>query len=533
MQRQGFGSDSSERLTKSAENALEEASRMVTGETSLPDETTQVGKHETSLALINAAKLTLSLVGTIMVALVVRFMIPRYLSPAVFGQLNFADVYAMGFFVFTSFGIDSYIRKEVSTRLEHANDFWAGFWLLRLFTAVLICGFMAMGLRSMHKGALEWRLVFLFALGQVAFIQNLTVASLLQAASEVNELSYMNVLSKLLWGGGIWVALVYGWPLESIALAFVVSETAKAAYLSVVVRRKLHLKWHINTQATWVALVASFPYYLNSLCHTTYARLNVTMLSGMTNDSEVGWYGAAANIAMLSGLFLPILQAVVVPMAARTARKDPEAMNEIMRGAVRLVLVCGTFLSLIIMLHAQTIVDHAFGGKGYAESAISLGMIAPMFVLTYLATLGAMHLIQLDRIWTMIKVSAAALIINPLLNAPLILYGFSIGPGWAGGLSALASICTEGANAFITFYILGAAAVDGRLWRVVFKTLAICGMVAVVHVMLPSWQAWRVPLETVLYFGAALASGALPYGEIKETVQNALAFRRGRAQAAP
>lgn len=58
-------------------------------------------------------------------------------------------------------------------------------------------------------------------------------------------------------------------------------------------------------------------------------------------------------------------------------------------------------------------------------------------------------------------------------------------------------------------------------------------MVAVVHVMLPSWQAWRVPLETLLYFGAALMSGALPYGEIKETVINALAFRRGRAQAAP
>ena len=261
------------------------------------------------------------------------------------------------------------------------------------------------------------------------------------------------------------------------------------------------------------------------MCHRTYEKLNVTMLSAMTNDSEVGWYAAATNIATISLLFLPILQAIIVPMAARTAKKSTESMNEIMRTAVRLVVVCGTFISLVIMLNAQTMVDHAFGA-GFGESAISLRMLAPMFPLTYLAVLGAMHLIQLERIWTMIKVSVAALVINPLLNAPLIMVGFGMGPGWAGGMSAFASICTEGANAAITFYILGEAAIDGRLWRVLFKTLIICGIVSGVHLMLPSWGAWRIPLEGALYFGLCLASGALPFNEMKQTVYNAIVSRR-------
>jgi O-antigen/teichoic acid export membrane protein len=510
------------------EFSLTEASVSVTGTDAMTDEHTLSGSRETRIAIINGIKLSLSLVGTLVVAFAVRFMIPRYTGPAAFGQLNFAEAYAMSFFVFTSFGIDSYIRKEVSTRLEHANDFWAGFWLMRLGAAVIICILMAIGLHYMHKGAFEWRLAFIFALGQIAFVHNFTVTSLLHAASEVNELSFMNVISKILWGGGIWLSLYAGWAFEMVAVAFLVSESIKAVYLSGVTRRKLHLRWHVDMAATWAVVVASFPYFLNYMCHRTYEKLNVTMLSAMTNDSEVGWYAAATNIATISLLFLPILQAIIVPMAARTAKKSTESMNEIMRGAVRLVVVCGTFISLIIMLNAQTMVDHAFG-SGFGESAISLRMLAPMFPLTYLAVLGAMHLIQLERIWTMIKVSVAALIINPLLNAPLIMFGFRMGPGWAGGMSAFASICTEGANAAITFYILGEAAVDGRLWRVLFKTLLICGIVSLVHLSLESWGAWRIPLETVLYFGLAMALGALPFSEIKQTINNAIASRRKNA----
>src|SRR4051812_48542636 len=244
--------------------------------------------RETRTAIVNSLKLSLSLVGTLVVAFAVRFLIPRYVGPAAFGQLNFADAFAMSFFVFTTFGVDSYIRKEVSTRLEHANEFFAGFFLMRLAAAVLICGMMAIGLTWMHKGPLEWRLAFIFAAGQVAFVHNFTVTSLLHAASEVNELAWMNVISKLLWGGGIYVGLVLGWPLEMIAVCFLVSEGVKAIYLSMICQRKLHLRWKVDMRATWVVVVASFPYFLNYMCHRTYEKLNVSMLSAMTTDNEVG-----------------------------------------------------------------------------------------------------------------------------------------------------------------------------------------------------------------------------------------------------
>lgn len=485
------------------------------------------GAAETRTAIINSVKLSLSLVGTLIVAFSVRFMIPRYVGPAAFGQLNFADAFAMGFFVFATFGVDSYIRKEVSRRLEHVNDFWAGFWLLRLAASAVIFALMAFILSRSNKGPLEWRLVFIFGLGQVAFVHNFTVTSLLHAASEVNELAYMNVFSKLLWGCGIASALVIGWhPLEMVAVAFLLSEVLKAVYLSRVTQRKLGLIWRVDMTATWAMLAASFPYYLNYLGHRTYEQLNVSIISFMTTDEEAGWYGAAKNIATISLLFLPIFQAVVVPMASRTAAKSTEALNELMRGAVRLTVVAATFFSIIIALEAETLVAHAFG-PGFAESAISLRMLAPMFPLTYLATLGAQHLIQLDRIWTMVMVSLAALIANFGLNVGFIHLGHGMAPGWAGGMSSLASICTEGANALITFLVLGTAAVDRRLFVTLGKTAGICLAVAGVHYLLKDTLGlWSVPVEALAYWGFAVLTGALPAQEIRRMVTDAVSSRR-------
>jgi peptidoglycan biosynthesis protein MviN/MurJ (putative lipid II flippase) len=142
-----------------------------------------------------------------------------------------------------------------------------------------------------------------------------------------------------------------------------------------------------------------------------------------------------------------------------------------------------------------------------------------------------MHLIQLNRIWTMIKVSLAALIINPLLNAPLILLGYKMGPGWAGGMSALASICTEGANAAITFYILGNAAVDKRFWVVLGKTLAICGLVTGLHYVTEPLGIWRIGLEVAAYGILAMVTGALPMADIQRMIRDAVNARKAQKNA--
>ena len=479
---------------------------------------------EVSLAVLNAIKLSLSLVATILVAVVVRIYVPRYFSPDMFGRYSFAEAFAATFFSFSTFGIDTYIRKEVATRLDHANDFYAGFFVLRLLVAVLICVAMAITLpRLSPAGARDpmvWQLVFLFALGQIAFVDNTTLSAFLQASGSVNELAWANVLSKLGWCAAIFASLAMGGSIVWVAVWFSAAELAKTVFLMATAHRRLHLRWKINRRATALVLRASLPFFLNNIALSIYAKVNIILLEHYSSPTEVGWYSAAMTIAGFSLLFLPVLQAVIMPLAARTARQSTEAMNEVMRGGSRLVVVLGTLISLCLWLHADFVAVRCFGAA-YAPAAGALRMIAPMFPLTYMATVGSMHLIQLGRTWVLMRVSIAAVLLNPLANVPLILWGLGRGPGQAGAASAVATVLTELVTLTVTMALLGRAGFDRRTAVTAVKVAAICGVIVAAHRALQYLGIWLLPAEVVAYLALVVALRALPVGEVAQMVAQA------------
>jgi O-antigen/teichoic acid export membrane protein len=483
---------------------------------------------EMTAALGNALKLGLSVMGTILVAVVVRIYVPRHLGPELFGQLNFADAYAATFFSFATFGVDTYIRKEVATRLSHASEFYGGFFLLRLLTSVVIFVLMGVGLYVNHKQPLIWHLVLLFGLGRVAYIDSYTATAFLQAAGEFNEISWMNVASKIMWGSSIAAGLHYGQATVWIAGSFLASEATKTAYLLYVVHKKLHLNWQVHVAPTWAVVKKSFPYFINGIALQIYAYLNVIMLDHLSTNKEVGWYGATMTLASFAGLFVPVMQAVIMPMAARMALRSEEEMNELMRGTARLIIAAISLLSLVFMLHADTVARLAFGAA-YAPAAQSLQIIAPMFPLTYLATILALHLIQQNRNWTLTRISLFNVVLNPLLNAPLIMWGVHSGiAGRAGAMSALATTITETFTVMINMWLLGSAAVDRRFWQTLGRTAALCAGIIALHYGLPGLGLWRLPLEVVAYLSCAVLLGTLPVGELRRLVQQARNSRLGK-----
>ena len=476
--------------------------------------------QEIKLALINGLKLGLSLFGTVLVSVGLNIWLPHTVGPEKFGQLNSAEALATGLFAFTTFGIDTYIRKEVAHRPEHASDFYAGFVILRLAASVVVLLLMAGFLLGLGEDALGWRLAYLYAGSQICLLLNFSESALLQAIGRVTEMAWANVLSKVFWASSVCGALLWGAPLESVAAGLFLSEALKAAYLTHITHRSLKLRWHVDMTATWAVVVASFPYFINNIAHRTYEQLNKTILSGMTDKKEVGWYSGSVRLAAISLLFIPIVQAVLIPMATRMKQRSEEAMNEVMRGAQRLVLVAGALMGLILLLHTEAAVYWTIG-RDFGPSVLSLRVLAPMFTLTYMAVLGAVHLIQLDLVSVMIKVSLAALVVNPLFNVPFIYWGYRMGPGWAGAMSALSSVITEALNAGIIFAVLGRRAVDGRLLRTMALTLGICALVVGLHWQLRALALWRIPIEVLAYLVLAVALGALPVADVMQLMRNA------------
>jgi O-antigen/teichoic acid export membrane protein len=466
----------------------------------IPFQKTDLQERETKIAVKNGLRLVVSLAISVAVAFFVRLMLPRYLGPQLFGRVHFSESLATGFFVITTLGFDTYISKEVSKNTAHASDFFGGLLIVRAGLSIVALASTLSMLWWMQKPTLEYTLVVVFAFWQASFLLNNTFIALLNANSTVGEMVLLNIISKIIWGGGVMLVIWTQGPVQAIAVCFLGSELLKSVFLYRVVRDNLNLKIRLDFKATYAIVLSSLPYFLTTLIARVYQKLDVSMISHNGWDREVGWYGAAANVSAIIILFLPLVSSVVMPMCSRIAMHEShDAMNQVMRGAVRVTSLGSVLVCLQVVLHAQDIVRLLFG-PDFAPSVRTLQAIAPTFPLTYLAVLFSLQLFQLKRDWYSAAASCVGLIVNAGLNIFFIPYGKQyLGNGGAGFGAAVATLITECSVTSLLVLGLGKAAIDKHFLAMLAKLAVVCVIVAGLHYSLRGHGLWRILAEVPMY----------------------------------
>ena len=489
----------------------------------------EVGEGTNSLAtdvlqsVRNATTLGLSLLGTWSIALVVRIYLPRHLGPAAFGDFQFADSFTAAAFVLTGLGIETYIRKEVSTRSDHATEFFGGTALARFVISALVMAAALFGLALSGKPVAIRQLVFLLGIAQVLVTLNLTYGALLHAVGRVGGLSMLNVVTKVLWGGGIVISFALGGGVMSVAGAMLASEVVRTAGLAMLTRRHMGLRFRVNLVATRRVIGASLPYYLAMLATTIYSRIDVSIMSYQTTSEEVGWYGAASTLAGMAMLVSPLIGWVLLPLSSRAAARSLEELRTVSRRAMELVLIASLPLTLFMYLAAEVTVRTLFGAP-FAPAVLSMRIQAPVFVLVYVAIVSSSLLVRMERGWALTWISVGGMILSPLLNLVLIPMGLRhIGRGGAGAGAATALVISEFATVVAMTALLRGLAFDRRGVTAVAKTVVVCLAVIVLDRLLMPLGPARLVLDGAAYLAAVVVWGALDVRGLIAFVRNARA----------
>ncbi|MCU0693258.1 MAG: oligosaccharide flippase family protein [Polyangiaceae bacterium] len=498
---------------------------------SAPNSTSRTASRDVVIAIRSAFTLGGSLVATWAIAMVVRIFLPRHLGPELFGTYNFAESFTATAFVFLQMGMDIYIRKEVSVRPEHASDFFGGIVVIRLAVSVLLFGLMAAVLSWMGRPAEVQRVVFVFGIAQFLFVLTENFAALLQASRQVVGLAVVNVVHKILWGAGVAAAILLDGSLEAMAGAFLFSMLFRAIALLPLLRRHLHLRFTINARSAFRVIVISLPFYLNAVAYTIYGKLDVSLMSGLANDREVGWYGCASNFAGLALLITPLIGSVLMPLLSRAAADSEARLNALLRRAIEAVLGIAIPVSLMMGVGADTWIGVLFGPE-FANSVSSLRILAPVFVITYIATLLATSLILLERAWTVTVVSLTGLGLNLVLNLLVVPYALRrFGEGGAGIGAASVMIVTELSVAVAFLVLLGGRSFDRRSAIVVLKSVGAVMVVIGIDWLMSGLGAARLLLDALAYGALVLATGAVRPKEVAELVRTSLARKAAGADA--
>ena len=485
---------------------------------------------DTLLAVQNALKLGASLLFTWGIALAMRFWLPRQLGPERFGTLSFADAFAATFFVVLTLGLDPYIRKEVSVRPAHASEFFGGMFVVRVAMSAAIAGAMVIALHVMGRPPAVRRVVYVFALAQFFVTNNATLSALLQAKGSVGGMSILAIATKIVWAVGAIVAIVLGVGLWALAVAFLLSEAIESVVLFVLAARNMGLVFRVDVRATRAIVLLCLPHYANTFAITAYGKLDMTLLELSASSREVGWYAAASGMASFSLLATPLIGWVMMPTLARAAARSRDELFARLRRSTELILTVVVPVALFIDLGADLGVRILFG-DAFAHAVPALRILAPTFVITYVAITFAVTLIMLDRAWTLTAISLAGLVVNVALNLSLVPRALArFGDGGGGVGCALSMLGTELFVTTTMVSFVGRGAFDRRTISVVAKSLAACAL-AICADRLGAPLGWaRFFLDAAVYLTCVVATGALRVGELTGILREALS-RRGAAAA--
>jgi O-antigen/teichoic acid export membrane protein len=489
-------------------------------------------KREISLAFVNSLKLGSSLVLTWAIALVTRLYIPRFLGPERFGTLNFADAFTATAFVAMGLGIDTYVRKEISVRPEHAKDFIGGVVATRLLLLLLVYAGMETVLRVTHCDSEVRSLVYIYGMAQFFMVGGFTSAGLLQAIGKVNEMSVLSVVVKIAWAFFIFIAIVFHLGLWAFALTVTITEGAKSLVLFALARKYLNLDWRVRVRATRTAIVAALPFYVSGLATTVYDKMGVNLLEFMTTRREVGWFGAASGFASMTLLFAPLMSWVLIPLFARSAAESVGELYRMVRRSLELVLSLAIPVSMLMLVGADIWISVAFG-KAFSPAAMALRVLSIATLLMYVSIVAAYAMAVLNYTWRMSLTFVGGMIINPTTNLIFIpRMSAAFGPGGGGFACAVATLVTEIAIVISLLLALGSRCFDRRLIVASLKNLGAAVLIIVVDsLFFTSLGPIRLAIDAGAYALVVLWSRAFDLRGLLEIARTAIRQRKLRKSA--
>jgi O-antigen/teichoic acid export membrane protein len=265
-------------------------------------------------------------------------------------------------------------------------------------------------------------------------------------------------------------------------------------------------------------LVASLPYFAQSIAISLVNRLDVSMLEFMAPGPEVGWYCAASNIASLAMLLSPLLGWIFMPLLARAKHRSKEELFSILRRAFEGFLVFTIPISLIIMLSADFVVGLAFGAS-FAPAARSLQILALVFVATYSCILLSTGIVLLDRPWLVTWVCLAGIAVQPVITLSVGLITRRLGPGGYGAAAASGVVGMEFFQLCVFLWFLGRSAIDRRSLLAVVKSLAVALLILPIDYMLRPLVITRLVVDMASYVALALLLRVERLSEIRFAIQ--------------
>lgn len=337
----------------------------------------------------------------------------RVLGPALGGQYYTAMV-IIGFAdIFTNFGLNLLVARDIARRPEEEGRYLTHSALLRmLLWLAMVPGLAAYvlfraqaaspatGQTNPLPEAMVWALA-LFALGLIPSNLNAAIGSVFQARERMVLPAGVSIVSTLLKVSVGALVLLGGMGYVGLAGVSILTNWLTFAILAALAwRHGIRPQAALDRALLWLMLGAAFPLMLNHLLQTVFFKIDVLLLDQLLpreGDTVVGWYSAAYKWIDALLILPAFFTMALFPLMSRRAAGDRAGLARAWVMGQRWLLSFALPVAVATTFLAESLVRLLAGAEFVPEGGTALAIMIWFLPLSFANGLTQYVLIAIDR----------------------------------------------------------------------------------------------------------------------------------------
>jgi O-antigen/teichoic acid export membrane protein len=433
--------------------------------------------------------------------------LPRYLGPVDYGRLYLAMSVSAIFLMLIDFDGRIGVAKRIARSPEEAAQITVNaFGFRTLFWIVSFAGMMAFAFVADYPMTVRI-LMLIFAI-EIFWLGLRTVLWGLFLGNEMMNYSTAGNITERVFISAVGItALLMGAHVIGVAIIMVTGTLLNFLICVKFSRRLLPVLPKIDWKGARMLIREGFPYLLWTIFGVVYYRIDSVMLSLMTPEAVVGWYGASYKFFDVLAFLPSIYSLSSLPVLSRMWGKDDRMLARTTQKSLEFILIAGIPISAFVFAFAPDIIRFFFGVENYAPSIINLQIFSVGLLLIYIDMVLGTTLFACDKQRQWALVAFFAVLLNVSLNFFAIPYTQAhFGNGGVG--ASVATLVTEFFIMLSALKIMPKAIMERANVAVSLKAIA-AGVLLLASMwgmsLLPIPRLSQLAVCPAIYLGALLA----------------------------
>jgi O-antigen/teichoic acid export membrane protein len=449
----------------------------------------------------------------------------RVLGDEGFGKLYIAISMGMVFAVLVDFGLDQQLIRAVARDRGLAASYVVNSAIIK--TVLATVAYASVLVLSHLLGYPPDIQLTIAVYCLILFLNGISglVTAVYQATENVLHSAIGVVIEKCVVAGLALLLLDAGGGVVATAAVFVIGAAIGLGWKVAFILPRIQPLVAPSRQMIRTLVTGTLPFFLYWILASAYYRMDVVLLSKLTDPTVVGWYGAAYRL-FDTLVFLPsiVSSAILFPILARLALHSRRDLRHALEKGLGVVLMIGVPISTGLLVLAEPIIHFVYGRSEFQPAAVALRWLAVALILLYVNSVLTAVVVSLNQERKMIIAAGLAALLNFGLNWVLI-------PQFQ---HLAAAAVTAGTELFLLTYVLCCIPRDllsvSSLITLAKATASALVMAVVLYALSGQSLFILVPLGALVYGVTGLLVRLVPAEDLRLLGQS-VRFQRGRELA--